>query len=78
MKKILIVSATLKSNYKLGEQLKGLLEKFDAVKLVQTGSKVVGGKGGGGRPDMAQAGGPDVSKIEESLRAIEEVIFEQD
>ena len=55
-----------------------LLEKFDAVKLVQTGSKVVGGKGGGGRPDMAQAGGPDVSKIEESLRAIEEVIFQQD
>ena len=41
-----------------------------AVGLVQAGSMAVGGKGGGGRPDMAQAGGPDVSKVHDALAAI--------
>ena len=35
-----------------------LTDKFNAVELVQAGSEALGGKGGGGRPDMAQAGGP--------------------
>jgi alanyl-tRNA synthetase len=34
------------------------------------GAALLGGKGGGGRPDMAQAGGPDASKAEEALAAI--------
>ena len=36
-----------------------LADKLSAVDLVRAGSKALGGKGGGGRPDMAQAGGPD-------------------
>mgnify|MGYP001404551038 CR=1 FL=1 len=48
-----------------------LLNKFDAVALVRIGSMVLGGKGGGGRPDMAQAGGPEVGKASEAIAAIE-------
>ena len=46
-------------------------DKLDAVSLVRVGSAAVGGKGGGGRPDMAQAGGPNGEKINEALSAIE-------
>jgi alanyl-tRNA synthetase len=42
-----------------------------AVDLVRAGSEAVGGKGGGGRPDMAQAGGPDGSRADAALQAIE-------
>ena len=48
-----------------------LAGKISAVDLVRAGSEAVGGKGGGGRPDMAQAGGPDVSKAKDALAAIE-------
>ena len=51
-----------------------LTDKYSAVDLVRTASVIVGGKGGGGRPDMAQAGGPDTSKIEEALQAIKNLI----
>ena len=44
---------------------------YDAVQLVRIASAAVGGKGGGGRPDMAQAGGPDGAKCEAALAAIE-------
>jgi alanyl-tRNA synthetase len=37
---------------------------------VKTGSEALGGKGGGGRPDMAQAGGPDGTKAQAALDAI--------
>ncbi len=47
-----------------------LTTRFNAVELVRAGSAVLGGKGGGGRPDMAQAGGPDASKAEDALAAI--------
>ena len=53
-----------------------LTERFSAVDLVRTGSAVLGGKGGGGRPDMAQAGGPDGSKAADALKAIEAAIAE--
>ncbi len=45
-----------------------------AVGLVQAGSAAVGGKGGGGRPDMAQAGGPDAAKAHEAIEAIKAAI----
>ena len=41
-----------------------LTGRFNAVDLVRKGAEALGGKGGGGRPDMAQAGGPDGSKAE--------------
>jgi alanyl-tRNA synthetase len=49
---------------------KDLTERFDAVTLVRAGSAALGGKGGGGRPDMAQAGGPDGAKAEEAIEAV--------
>lgn len=49
---------------------KDLTEKFNAVDLVRVASEKSGGKGGGGRPDMAQAGGPDGSKAMDALDAI--------
>ncbi len=49
---------------------KDLTDKFNAVELVRVASEKSGGKGGGGRPDMAQAGGPDGSKAAEALDAI--------
>ncbi|HEU6441342.1 MAG TPA: alanine--tRNA ligase, partial [Microvirga sp.] len=48
-----------------------LTEKYDAVSLVRIGSEKLGGKGGGGRRDMAQAGGPDGAQAEAALSAIE-------
>ena len=44
--------------------------RFNAVELVKLGAEALGGKGGGGRPDMAQAGGPDGSRAAEALAAI--------
>ncbi|MGY8963208.1 MAG: alanine--tRNA ligase-related protein, partial [Rhodospirillales bacterium] len=48
-----------------------LTDRIDAVALVRVGSAAVGGKGGGGRPDMAQAGGPDGHKAAHAISAIE-------
>ena len=47
---------------------------FDAVSLVRVGSQALGGKGGGGRPDMAQAGGPDASKAQDAIEAIKQAL----
>ncbi|MCG7391438.1 alanine--tRNA ligase [Microvirga sp. ACRRW] len=51
-----------------------LTSKYDAVSLVRVGSEKLGGKGGGGRRDMAQAGGPDGAQAEAALSAIEEAM----
>ena len=48
-----------------------LVGRFDAVELVRLGAQALGGKGGGGRPDMAQAGGPDAAQAEAALAAVE-------
>lgn len=48
-----------------------LTKRFSAVDLVRAGAEALGGKGGGGRPDMAQAGGPDGGKADAALAAIE-------
>jgi alanyl-tRNA synthetase len=48
-----------------------LTGRLSAVDLVRVGSEALGGKGGGGRPDMAQAGGPDGDKAAAALEAIE-------
>ncbi len=51
-----------------------LVAKFNAVELVKAGSIAMGGKGGGGRPDMAQAGGPQGAEAEAALAAIRSMI----
>ena len=53
---------------------KTLESKFDAVKIVRVGSEVIGGKGGGGRADFAQAGGILPDKIEDSFESIKKLI----
>jgi alanyl-tRNA synthetase len=47
-----------------------LAKKFNAVDLLRKAVEAVGGKGGGGRPDMAQGGGPDGSKLQAALDAV--------
>jgi alanyl-tRNA synthetase len=51
-----------------------LTARYNAVELVRKGAEALGGKGGGGRPDMAQAGGPDGSKAQAALDAVAEMI----
>ncbi|MCO6407932.1 alanine--tRNA ligase [Hoeflea alexandrii] len=47
-----------------------LTSRLSAVDLVRAGSEAIGGKGGGGRPDMAQAGGPDGTKASAAVDAV--------
>ena len=51
-----------------------LTDRFDAVKLTRAGVAELGGKGGGGRPDMAQGGGPDPDGAQAALATIEKAI----
>jgi alanyl-tRNA synthetase len=51
-----------------------LTSRYNAVDLVRVASEALGGKGGGGRPDMAQAGGPDGAKADAALAAIEKAM----
>jgi alanyl-tRNA synthetase len=51
-----------------------LTSRYNAVDLVRVASEALGGKGGGGRPDMAQAGGPDGAKAGAALEAIEKAM----
>ncbi len=51
-----------------------LTSRISAVDLVRAGVEALGGKGGGGRPDMAQGGGPDGSKAAEAIAAVRAVL----
>jgi len=51
-----------------------LTNKYDAVKFAKLGSEIIGGKGGGGRKDFAQAGGQDLSKIDEAIEKIKSLV----
>jgi alanyl-tRNA synthetase len=51
-----------------------LVKRFNAVDLARRAAEALGGKGGGGRPDMAQAGGPDGSKADAALKVIADAI----
>ena len=53
-----------------------LTSKFDAVQFVKVGSKIIGGQGGGGRKDFAQAGGQDKSKIEDAFEKLKDLSVE--
>jgi alanyl-tRNA synthetase len=54
-----------------------LTAKFNAVDFVRAASEKLGGKGGGGRPDLAQAGGPNAAAIDAALAAVEDVLREK-
>jgi alanyl-tRNA synthetase len=56
----------------LGELAKG---RADAVALVRAAAAAVGGKGGGGRPEMAQAGGPETDKLPEAMNAVRNTLL---
>ena len=49
-------------------------EKYDAVEFVKIGSKIIGGMGGGGRKDFAQAGGQNKNKIDEAFEKLRDLI----
>ncbi len=70
---VLIASNEGKASIVIGvtDDLTGSLS---AVDLVRVGAEALGGKGGGGRPDMAQAGGPDASLAHAAIEAIEKAI----
>ncbi|GGD54319.1 alanine--tRNA ligase [Erythrobacter arachoides] len=51
-----------------------LIGQFSAVDLVRAGVEAVGGKGGGGRPDMAQGGGPDGEKAAQAIEAMRQAL----
>ena len=51
-----------------------LIDKFDAVKFVKISSEIIGGQGGGGRKDFAQAGGQKSNKINEAFEKIKSLI----
>jgi len=51
-----------------------LVKRFNAADLVKTGVEILGGKGGGGRPDMAQGGGPNAGAANDAVDAIEKLL----
>jgi alanyl-tRNA synthetase len=51
-----------------------LAGQVSAVELVKAAVAALGGQGGGGRPDMAQGGGPDGSKADEALKAVRDAL----
>jgi alanyl-tRNA synthetase len=51
-----------------------MTQKFSAVDLVRAASAALGGKGGGGRPDMAQAGGPDAARANDAVDAVRQAL----
>lgn len=53
-----------------------LTSRYNAVELVKAGATALGGTGGGGRPDMAQAGGPDASQAQAALDAVQAAVGE--
>ena len=72
---IIIVFATNEDKVGLAVGItEKLVDKYDAVQFAKLGSETVGGKGGGGRKDFAQAGGQDQSKIDEAFEKIKSLI----
>ena len=51
-----------------------LVNKYDAVKFVKIGSEIIGGTGGGGRADFAQAGGTEVNKIDDAISKLKSLV----
>jgi alanyl-tRNA synthetase len=73
---VLVASADGKASIVVGVT-DDLTPRFNAVDLVRLGAEALGGKGGGGRPDMAQAGGPDPSRAQAALDAVERAVVQR-
>ena len=72
---IVIVFASSEDKVGLGVGVtEKLIDKYDAVKFAKLGSEIIGGKGGGGRKDFAQAGGQDKNKIDEAFEKLKALI----
>ncbi len=72
---IVIVFASLEDKVGLAVGITDeLIDKYDAVTFAKTGSEIIGGKGGGGRKDFAQAGGQFKDKIDEAFEKIKTLI----
>ncbi len=72
---IVVVFASLEDKVGLAVGITDeLIEKYDAVTFAKTGSEIIGGKGGGGRKDFAQAGGQFIDKIDEAFEKIKTLI----
>ena len=71
------MSGLIYSFYWLSGVTKTLQERVSAVDLVREAALALGGKGGGGRPDMAQAGGPDVTAAEDAASRLRRWIAEK-
>jgi alanyl-tRNA synthetase len=70
---VLVASADGKASIVVGVT-DDLTKRFNAVDLVRIGAEALGGKGGGGRPDLAQAGGPDAAQASAALAAVERAV----
>lgn len=70
---IYVVKNDTKVNIAVGVT-KDLTDRYDAVSFAKKASEIVGGKGGGGRPDFAQAGGSDASKASEAIEAVKGMV----
>ncbi len=72
---IVIVFASLEDKVGLAVGITDeLIDKYDAVTFAKTGSEIIGGKGGGGRKDFAQAGGQFKDKIDDAFEKIKSLI----
>ena len=72
---IVIVFASSEDKVGLGVGVtEKLVDKYDAVKFAKLGSEIIGGKGGGGRKDFAQAGGQNKNKIDEAFEKLKSLI----
>jgi|TARA_B100000959_G_scaffold274635_1_gene326845 alanyl-tRNA synthetase len=72
---IVIIFATKEDKIGLAVGVTGsLTKKYNAVDFAKKGSEIIGGKGGGGRPDFAQAGGVDSAKIDVALEKLKSLI----
>lgn len=69
---VLILASTYDSKVSLVVKVTPDISSFyNAVELVKVGAEILGGTGGGGKPELAQAGGPHCDQIPEAFQAIE-------
>ncbi|MEM7779218.1 MAG: alanine--tRNA ligase [Pseudomonadota bacterium] len=72
---ITLIAANPNANTVVQSATSDLAERFDSTKLIRVATEAMGGKGGGGRPDMAQGGGPaGIEAAENAIAAVKQVL----